>query len=88
MTIGTLAITNPDTLTIVNANQVYNLSIKAKGGSVNVTGSGSLQGIASTPITLVDGASISFATQVPSPIDLCIIEPASGATAELTYQSL
>ena len=86
MTVGTLAITNPDTLTITGSDQVYILSIKAKGGAVNLTGSGSLQRRPSIPITLTDGGSHSISTQVPSPIDYFLIEPASGATAEITFQ--
>lgn len=84
MTVWTKAITA--TLTITTAMNVYRMSVKARGGSVTITGSASLTiaGVPtpSGPVVLEDGQSDVFSAFPNAPIDGLIINP-GGNTADV-----
>ena len=82
----TTTLTYPSTLTIVNSDRVSDISILAIGGTVNITGSATFKGNASTAAAIPSGASQTFIFQAPSPCDYLLIAPASGASASITIQ--
>jgi hypothetical protein len=77
----TTTLTYPSTITINSSDRVVEFSILAIGGNVNVTGTGSFQGISSTAAIIPSGTSQTFVYQTP--IEGLTIAPASGASASI-----
>ena len=71
-------------ITINNSDQIYNASIKANGGTVNILGNASFQGLTSTACTLNDGESVTLTAEVMNPLEGITITPSVAADIILT----
>ena len=72
--------------TILTADNVYGISIKAVGGNVTITGVNSFRGNASTPITIDEDGTFQYTVPLNNPINGVTITPGTG-TAEVSFDT-
>lgn len=77
----TTTLSYPSTITINYSDMVFEFSILAIGGDINITGTGSFQGVSSSAAIIPSGTSQTFIYQTP--IDGLTISPSSGASASI-----
>jgi len=75
-----------EAITLVTADNIYGISVKAVGGTVTITGANSFRGNSSTAVTLAENESYQYTVPLNNPINGVTITPGTG-TAEVSFDT-